>query len=494
MKLRYILLGLGLLSMSSCNKLLDVKPYTFSSGENYYENEGQILRAVNGAYSRLQVLYTSDFFSMTEMRADNTNYQYDETDRGAQQREEIDEFLITSSNNYVNTTWVNLYVGIQQANAIISRIDQVEFADEKLKLQYLGEAKFLRAFSYFHLVRLFGEVPLLTKEVANPSDAFSDGKKGTVDEVYAVIIQDAKDAIANLLPSYDKGSVGRATKGAAYTLLGEVYLTRKQYAEAVTNFQEVTKLGYSLMPDYASCFSPNSKNNAESVFEVQFDQSVEGENSNFIYMFGPRNAKMQLVGFSGNLGGSNIPTPSIYNAYEQGDLRRDKSIQLFNDPSNAAFQESKAFGGSMPFIKKFYHAPYIEDGRSNENWPIYRYAHVLLMLAEAQNEVGSGDPLANLNIVRKRAGLKPVSGLTKDALRTAIANEIRVEVAFENHRWYQLLRTGKAIEVMTAHGAEEKKRLTRLSSASYNIQPFKLLFPIPQREIQINGIEQNQGW
>ncbi len=335
---------------------------------------------------------------------------------------------------------------------------------------------------------------MLTKEVANPSDAFSDGKKGTVDEVYAVIIQDAKDAIANLLPSYDKGSVGRATKGAAYTLLGEVYLTRKQYAEAVTNFQEVTKLGYSLMPDYASCFSPNSKNNAESVFEVQFDQSVEGENSNFIYMFGPRNAKMQLVGFSGNLGGSNIPTPSIYNAYEQGDLRRDKSIQLFNDPSNAAFQESKAFGGSMPFIKKFYHAPYIEDGRSNENWPIYRYAHVLLMLAEAQNEVGSGDPLANLNIVRKRAGLKPVSGLSKDALRTAIANEIRVEVAFESHRWYQLLRTGKAIEVMTAHGAEEKKRLTRLSSASYNIQPFKLLFPIPQREIQINGIEQNQGW
>src|SRR5690606_37657214 len=160
MKLRYILLGLGLLSMSSCNKLLDVKPYTFSSGENYYENEGQILRAVNGAYSRLQVLYTSDFNAMTEMRSDNTNYQYDETDRGVQQREEIDEFLITSSNNYVNTTWVNLYVAIQQSNAIISRIDQVQFSDEKLKLQYLGEAKFLRAFSYSHLVRLFGEVPL----------------------------------------------------------------------------------------------------------------------------------------------------------------------------------------------------------------------------------------------------------------------------------------------------------------------------------------------
>ena len=495
MKLRYILLGLGLLSMStSCNHLLDVKPYTFSSGDNYYENEGQVLRAVNGVYSRLQGLYTSDFWAMTEMRSDNTNYQYDETDRGAQQREEIDEFLITSSNNYVNTTWVNLYGIIQQANVIISRIDQVTFSDEKIKLQYLGEAKFIRGFAYFHLVRLFGELPLHTKEVANPQDAFTDGKKASVDEVYAVIIQDAKDAIANLPASYEKNNAGRVTKGAAYTLLGDVYLTRKQYAEAVTNFQEVTKLGYSLMPDYASCFNPANKNNAESIFEIQYDQSVEGENSNFIYMFGPRNAKMQLVGYSGNLGGSNIPTPSIYNAYEQGDNRRDKSIQLFSDPSNSKFQESVAFGGKIPFIKKFYHPPYIEDGRSNENWPVYRYGHVLLLLAEAQNEAGSGNPIANLNLVRKRAGLQPLAGLSKEALRDAIAKEQRIEVAFEDHRWYQLLRTGKAIEVMTAHGAEEKKRLTRLSSASYNIQPFKLLFPIPQREIQINGIPQNQGW
>jgi len=494
MKLRYILLGLGLLSMSSCNKLLDVEPYTFSSGDNYYENEGQVLRAVNGIYSRLQGLYTSDFWAMTEMRADNTNYQYDETDRGAQQREEIDEFLITSSNNYVNNAWVALFGIVQQANVIISRIDNVPFADEKVKQQYLGEAKFIRGFAYFHLVRLFGEVPLHTKEVANPQDAFTDGKKGTVDEIYTVIIQDFKDAIASLPPGYDDNNKGRATKGAAHAVLGDVYLTRKQYADAVTNFTEVTKLGYSLMPDYASCFSPNSKNNAESVFEIQYDQSVEGENSNFIYMFGPRNAKMKLIGFSGNLGGSNIPTPSIYNAYETGDNRRDKSIQMFSDPSNANFQESKAFNGNMPFIKKYYHPPYIEDGRSDENWPVYRYAHVLLMLAEAQNEVGSGDPYAHLNLVRKRAGLPALSGLSKDALRDAIAKEQRVEVAFESHRWYQLLRTGKAIEVMTAHGAEEKKRLSRLSSASYNIQPFKLLFPIPQREIQINGIEQNEGW
>lgn len=493
MKLKYIILGFALLSLNSCNHLLDVEPYTFSSGDSYYENEGQILRAVNGVYNQLQGLYTSDFNALTEMRADNTNYQFDATDRGAQQREEIDEFLMTPSNTYMNTAWSLLFGIVQQSNVILSRIEEVPFSDEALKEQYKGETKFLRALAHFHLVRLFGEIPLHTVEVANPSDAFTEGK-ASVDEVYVLIIQDATDAIAGLPESYDEDNTGRATKGAAYTLLGDVYLTLKKYPEAVENFTEVTKLGYSLMPDYASCFNPTEKNNAESIFEVQYDASIEGENSNFIFQFGPRNAKLKLVGFTGNLGGSNIPTPSIYDAYETGDLRRDKSIQLFDDPSNATYAEAQAFDGKMPFIKKYYHAPYIEDGRGNENMPIYRYAHVLLMLAEALNETGSGDPYTYLNQVRERAGLNPVSGLSKDALRQKIADEQRVEVAFENHRWYQLLRTDKAVEVMNAHGEAEKKRLSRLSKASYKVEPYKLLFPIPQREIQVNGIEQNPGW
>lgn len=493
MKLKYILLGLGLISLSSCNHLLEVDPYTFSSGDNYYQNEGQIQRAVNGVYSKLQELYTTDFNALVEMRADNTNYQYSASDRGAQQREEIDEFLITSSNTYVNTAWTRLFEIVQQSNVVLSRIDAVDFADDAVKEQYKGEMKFLRAFTHFHLVRLFGEIPLHTTEVANPSEAFTEGK-ASVEDVYALIIQDTKDAIASLPQEYGSENVGRVTKGAAYTLLGDVYLTRKQYAEAAANFTEVTKLGYTLMEDYAACFHPNSKNNAESIFEVQYDSSIEGENSNFIFMFGPRDAKLKLVGFTGNLGASNIPTPSIYNAYEPGDVRRDKSIQLFDDPTSATYPEAKAFGNKMPFIKKYYHAPYVEDGRANENLPVYRYGHVLLMLAEALNETGSGDPYVYLNQVRKRAGLTPVSGLSKDALRQKIADEQRVEVAFENHRWYQLLRTDKAIEVMSAHGTEEKQRLTRLSNASYNLQAFKLLFPIPQREIQVNGIEQNNGW
>jgi hypothetical protein len=473
--------------------MLDVKPASFSSGENYYQNEQQVLRAVNGAYGTLQNLYTSDFWALTEMSADNTNYQYNASDRGAQQREEIDEFLITSSNNYVNNVWNQLYRNINQCNVIISRIDAVKFSKDATKLQYAGEAKFLRALHYFHLVRLFGEVPLVTKEAESPANAFTP-EKAAVDDVYAQIIADAKDAAEGLPPGYTGADVGRATKGAALTLLGEVYLTRKDYPNAVTTLEQVTKLGYDLAPLYGDNFDPAKKNNIESVFSVQFNSGLETEASNYIFIFGPINGKKDLTGYNGNLGGNNIPTPSIYNAYEANDKRKAESIFLYDNAGNSAYEEAAAFGGKLPLIRKFYHPPYERDGRANENWPVYRYAHVLLMLAEAINEAGAGDPYQYINPVRERAGLLPLAGLGQPAFREAVQHEQRVELAFENHRWYQLLRTGKTIEVMDAHGKEEKARLTRLSAASYNIEAFKVLFPIPDREVRLNGFGQNTGW
>ncbi|HYH57225.1 MAG TPA: RagB/SusD family nutrient uptake outer membrane protein, partial [Anseongella sp.] len=475
MKKKTIIITALWLGLAGCNSMLDVDPHTFSSGENYYETEEQMLRAVNGAYGALQVLYTSDFWAMAEMRADNTNYQYAEADRGAQQREEIDEFLISSTNNYVNTVWARLYTNIHQTNAIISRIDGVAFEDENTKARYAGEAKFLRALHYFHLVRLFGGVPLITEEVTSPSDAFTE-ERATAEQVYEQIIKDAGEAAESLPAEYaSDADLGRATRGAALTLLGEVHLTLKNYEEAVSTLTEVTTLGYSLVDDYPSVFSPANKNNSESVFEVQFDAGLETESSNYIFIFGPRDGKVDLTGFNGTLGGNNIPTPSIVNAYEEGDEREEASIGWYESPTNANYQESQAFGGRLPFIKKFYHPPYALDGRANENWPVYRYAQVLLMLAEAINESGSGDPYQYLNLVRVRAGLDPLAGLAQAQLREAIHHEQRVELAFENHRWYQLLRTGKAMEVMTQHGIEEKERLNRLSPASYNIQEHKLL-------------------
>lgn len=493
MKTKIPFIALLAIALNGCNNMLDVKPNSFSSGSNYYSTEAQVLRAVNGCYGVLQEFYTGDYWAMAEMRADNTNYQYDAGDRGAQQREEIDEFLITPTNNYVNTVWTQIYRNIQQSNVIITRIDGVKFSNEATKKQYLGEAKFLRALYYFHLVRLFGGVPLLVKEVASPDEA-STPKKSSVEEVYAQIIADATEAAANLPASYSGGDIGRATKGAALTLLGEVYLTMKDYPKAVTTLQQVTTLNYSLVDNYADNFDPAKKNNSESIFSVQYNSGIETESSNYIFNFGPRNGKKDLTGFNGNLGGVNMPTPSIVNAYEAKDKRKDASVFMYSSPTNAAFAESIAFGGKLPLIRKFYHPPYALDGRANENWPVYRYSQVLLMLAEAINETGTGNPLQYINPVRQRAGLDPLPALAQGAFRDTVFHEVRVELAFEDNRWYQLLRTGKAVSVMTAHGIEEKKRLTRLSPASYNIQPRELLFPIPEREIRLNGFEQNTGW
>lgn len=493
MKRKISYIAILAIAMNSCTSMLDVKPNSFSSGSNYYKTEAQILRAVNGCYGVLQELYVSDYWAMSEMRADNTNYQYDESDRGAQQREEIDEFLITPTNNYVNNVWTQLYRNIQQTNVVITRIDGVTFSNETTKKQYLGEAKFLRALYYFHLVRLFGSVPLLVKEVSSPEEALTP-TKASVEDVYAQIIADATEAAANLPATYSASERGRATKGAALTLLGEVYMTTKDFAKAVTTLKEVTTLGYSLVTDYADNFDPAKKNNSESIFAVQYNSGMETESSNYIFIFGPRNGKKDLTGFNGNLGGNNIPTPSIVNAYEPGDKRKDASIFMYDSPTNAAFAESVAFGGKLPLIKKFYHPPYALDGRANENWPVYRYSQVLLMLAEAINETGNGDPLQYINPVRKRAGLKELPAMNQAAFRDAVFNEERVELAFEDNRWYQLLRTGKAMSVMTAHGVEEKKRLSRLSPASYNIQPYQLLYPLPEREVRLNGFAQNTGW
>jgi len=493
MKTKITCIALLAIALNGCNNMLDVKPNSFSSGSNYYTSEAQVLRAVNGCYGLMQDLYTGDYWAMSEMRADNTNYQYDESDRGAQQREEIDEFLITPTNNYVNNVWSQLYRNIQQTNVILTRIDAVKFANEATKKQYTGEAKFIRALYYFHLVRLFGGVPLLVKEVAGPEEA-STPKKASVAEVYAQIIADATDAAANLPATYSSSETGRATKGAALTLLGDVYMTMKDYPKAVTTLQQVVTLNYSLVDNYADNFDPAKKNNAESVFSVQYNSGIETESSNFIFVFGPRNGKKDLTGFNGNLGGNNIPTPSIVNAYEAKDKRKDASIFMYDSPTNAAFAESVAFGGKLPLIRKFYHPPYALDGRANENWPVYRYSQVLLMLAEAINETGNGDPLQYINPVRKRAGLDPLPALPQAAFRDTVFHEQRVELAFEDQRWYQLLRTGKAMSVMTAHGIAEKKRLARLSPASYNIQPYQLLYPIPEREIRLNKFEQNTGW
>ncbi|HEX8315505.1 MAG TPA: RagB/SusD family nutrient uptake outer membrane protein, partial [Flavisolibacter sp.] len=261
-----------------------------------------------------------------------------------------------------------------------------------------------------------------------------------------------------------KQEAGRATSGAAKTLLANAYIVQKKWAEAEALLKDVVNGNeYSLMPDYANAFSGtnSNKNNAESVFEVQFLEGSAGYNGTIIYNFLPRPmtaTELQPItgtsnpqGLSGE--GNNAPTPDIITAYETGDKRKDASIAY------VTLSQSLRANKVYPYIKKFA-ALHAQHGNTGNNFPIYRFSEVLLLLAEALNEQGKGaEALPFLNKVRDRAfgnGVATVTTSAQTQLRDIIAKERRVELAFENKRWFDLVRTGKAVEVITAYGNRVK--------------------------------------
>ncbi len=253
---------------------------------------------------------------------------------------------------------------------------------------------------------------------------------------------------------------------------------------------------YHLLPNYADIFDPSKKNNAESIFEVQFKDGTAGEASNFIYQFAPVGSRGSVFVGPGTGGGNNLPSLDMVNAYETGDLRKDVSVGSFLRAGNLVY-----------YVKKYDHDIDVNYATTPDNWPVYRYADALLLLAESINEQSyhTDAPFELLNSVRNRAGLKSLSPTDlpdQNAFRSALAKERRVELAFENHRWFDLLRTGKAIEVMTAYGKSEVVNPTTPPSSylPYNSNSFvvttnKLLFPIPGDELNKNpNIQQNPGY
>ena len=433
-----------------------------------------------------------------EMRSDNTTYQYNDAQRGNLLTENVDEFLVTPDNVVGQNLWTQAYQMIEQTNVVLGRIDAVTYSDPAAKARAIAEMKFLRAFAYFHLVRTFGDVPLELAEVASYTGAFTTSRTPTAD-VYTQIIKDLTEAIPGLpaKASLPAAQSGRATKGAATMLLADVYMTQKRFADAVPLLQSVLGMGYSLVTPYDKVFDPAAKNGPESIFEVQFAEAVVGQSSAFLFRFVPFNSARDLTFVSTDnatgTGGWNIPTKDMVRAYEPGDLRKAASIGWYVKAGNSAFTDV-AIKDSIPFIKKFYHQ-YTTAGRTNDNFPVYRYGEAKLLLAEALNETGqTAAAVTHLNDVRARAGLPAVSGLSQAAFRDTVAHEERVELAFEDKRWFQLVRIGKAIQVMNAQGADLKSYTKFRSAATYNVTQNSLLMPIPLRELTLNPFPQNPGY
>lgn len=490
MKTNIAILAALLFLISSCSKdFLDVPPKSFVSSEEFYATQENFTQALNGAYQSLHDLYEYAYV-MGEMRSDNTHYNYRENDRGRQnvEREDIDGFVDDPINQYSNGKYMACYEGISRTNVILDRIEGADF-DQAAKDEIIGEAKFLRAFYYFELVQYFGGVPLYVHEVTTMAETALP--RSSKEEVYNQIIEDGKDAVVKL--PLTQSDLGRVTKGSANTLLGYVYMTLHNYSEAQTYLSAVVSSGtYSLLSDYASIFDPTNKNNAESIFEVQYHQGTQGLESKWTYQFIPAldntDVITGVVGNNGLLGGWNTPTEDLMNSYEDGDVRKAASIADGYTDSDGNFVE-------YPFVIKYLHA-HENYNNTDDNWMVYRYADVLLLLAECLNDQGHPDQaLPYLNQVRNRAGLDNVTTADQTQLDAIIAHERRVELAFENHRWLDLVRTGKAIEVMNAFGVVMKAKYPYLLDRTYQVDEDKLIFPIPQTELTLNDqLVQNPGY
>lgn len=487
----YAFLILAAVGLAGCKKdYLNLQPTGTQNTTIFFKTPAQFTQAVNGAYAPLQGLYKGSFWAMGEMRSDNTSYEFDPYDRSGTNKEEIDEFREAGNNDMVGAFFEASYTGIGRCNAILSRLPAAKL-NAAVADTIAGQASFLRAFNYFNMVRMFGQVPLVLNEVESVSDAFKVATKADINAVYAAIIADAQVAIAKLPVRYSgAANKGRVTKGTAETMLAEVYMTQKKFDQAIPLLRNIiTSNAYSLNADYADNFDITKENGPESIFEIQYIEGPNGLGSNFMDTFIPWDYyDSDVTGFeiaNGAQNGWNIPTQDLVNAYEEGDSRRDASLIDFT---------SDEYGIDLPFIRKFQTTSAVQ-GVTGKNFPVYRYADVYLMLAECLNEqgfAGGGDAFKYLNMVRERAGLEHmsvgnadpalnVSG--QDGFRAAIAHERQVELAFENHRWFDLLRTGKAAAVMTAHGAREKagkKDSWTINPAAYT--NIRLLFQYPANE------------
>ena len=480
MKLKYNLIAIALLgfSFSSCSDFLEQNPQTDLSENDFYKTADDILSAVNGVYSSLQEgdIY-GNWYVFGEIPSDNTRNQLSGS---VTTQNEFDQFYIDTQNSMIANFWKAAYKVINRTNTVLGRIDGIEINTE-LANRYKLECKFIRALMYFNLVRVYGDVPLVLKEISI-SESY-DILREPKENVYNQIIADLKEA-QDLPVSYSTAEDGRATQGAAKALLANVYMTLHKYAEAETILAEIINSGrYSLLENtpgslnidgYKNVFSPVNHNSKEGIFEIQFLKGGYGEGSNYANNFAPENSGTNVVAVGGT-GGNNIPEMDIYNAYEEGDLRRDFSMSLgyYDNRKNNEWVESR-------YVCKFMDVPYQNNDASN-NYPVIRYADVILMYAEALNQNGkTAEACKYLNMTRRRGfgyqttETSPVDLQTTDKAQFAlmVEQERRVELAFENHRWFDLIRTGRAVEVMRSKG--------------FSLNETNLISPIPQKQIDVN--------
>lgn len=490
-----LVLAVGLAGCSE--KDLAIEPtIPIDTIEGYYQNELQAVNAVNATYTPLSAIYNGAAWHIGDIMSDDADLGGGGGGDGLETAE-LDNFSVTSFNPVISLMWAQCYFGILRANLVIDRVPGVPVMSETIRQRSLGEGRFLRALYYWHLVRVFGDVPLYTNVItAEESSTIPRSPKA---DVFEQIIADLKVAETLLPASYSGTNLGRATRGAAKGLLASVYLWLGDKTNAAAKAKEVMDANtYRLNDDYADNFNLERENGPESVFEVQY-RSGGGQWSDFgaghklNTFMAPR--AQDIVQSSGY--GWNVPTRNFVDQYTKTgadystitDKRRQSTMWIPGDQFNGYTQPASLVGSPNGFNVRKYFVPITNVLGDNGGWtcalnvPIMRYSEILLIYAEA---AGPAAGLAALNQVRTRAGLAPAAAAQSESqwLET-VYKERRIEFGFEMHRWYDLLRHPDPQYFLTVMRAAGKN----------NIQDYHRYMPIPQGERDRNpNLTQNTGY
>jgi hypothetical protein len=484
----------GLYSCSS--SFLNVPPQGEQTPEDFFSgNPDAAASLVNAIYNKMLDwnMHSFSWNGISSMTSDDADKGSDPGDTGAD-KDQLDNFTFTSSSLSFNEIWEGNYEGIARANRALDVLPRLTVADA-LKTRLTGEAQFLRAFFYFKLVRIFGGLPLVSKvpDVNNPNDLEAARVRVSREQVYQFIETDLNAAITNLpeRSAYSGAEAGRASKGAAKAMLAKVAMYQKKWADVMRLTDEVIASGqYSLVPDYATIWREAGENSRESIFEVQGRGTVPNKGiQGYVVSQSVR----------GQWGwGFNTPTDDLDKSYEAGDPRRQATIiysgETLWDGEKVNMSAPNPRYSEKAYISRTKESFNGNDWESNKGMRVLRYAEVLLMNAEAANELGmTSKALQSLNLVRERARksggntdmsvLPDITTGTQAEIRTRIWRERRSELAFEHDRMFDLIRQGRAAQVLQAHGKN-------FVAGKHE------LFPIPQRQIEFSGgkLTQNPGY
>ncbi len=465
------------LVLGGCDSFVDKSPISNPSRATFYETQEDFETALAGAYDALQKegTFSNNYWVLFEMRGDNTDQGPDQTGL-AQKIALLNQFEETTTNELVRQSWIDTYDGIERCNIILDQVENLP--DGNFKDQVRGEALFLRSLYYYHAAVAWGSITLKTESTAGPDQAAqSNSQTDGPGPVYEQISGDLETAQGLLPSSYDGGSAYKATSGAANALLGKVYLTMGRQGDAETALQRVIDSGeYQLVDSYENLWGPENENNAESIFEVQYTPTG-GEGSPFTNTFAP--AAAAVPGGVGEGLAENRPTVPMKEAYLDVDGPR------FQASMDTSYIDSDGSTEPARFIRKYESEPFANFEAEN-NWIVLRYADVLLMMAEA---VGPSPRAWDLiDQVRDRSLPDPQFDVDRSGdFHEQLLRERQVELAFENHRWPDLKRFEQYIDGVAFE--EVSDELGGLTQSNFN-----LLYPIPQREVDVAGLDQNDGY